>query len=354
MRRAMTVAEDSCAIGVDLGGTSAKGGIVTGAGKVVTRVEAATPGNGTGARICQELRRIVDDLIKQARRLGLRPEGIGVALPGFVLDGTREIVHTPNLPGLEGYPLYEDLVDAYGHLGYRVVLEMDVCAAMAAEYRFGAGRGFERLASLVIGTGVGGAVMVDGRILRFNRNCSGDVGHIVVAPDGDRCSAGGRGRLEAQIAAPAIRRRGLALVERGASTALSETKGLRARRSRKPAAWSTSPARKSYCRSMAPCAAATSPWPRRPAPTSWYLAQPSSTQAQISSRASSARRNWRAVFQFQTCATADPRRATPPRRLRSDSSTAKILCCARRNSASGVVAIKWPLIKKKDGLIIKA
>jgi glucokinase len=111
------------------------------------------------------------------------------------------MVHNANLPKLREFPLRRALSDG---LGIECRLEVDSNASTIAEYQHGAGRGAQRLLGLIVGTGVGGGVIIDGRLLRFTGECSGDIGHVIVDPNGRLCSCGAHGCLEAMVNTAAL------------------------------------------------------------------------------------------------------------------------------------------------------
>jgi len=129
---------------------------------------------------------------------------VGVSVAGFLDDARDSMIHNANLPALSGVPLRRMLADK---LGVDCLLEVDSNAAVVAEYRLGAGRGAERLLGVTVGTGFGGGVMIDGQLLRFTGQCAGDVGHIIIAPEGRRCTCGARGCIEAMVNSGALSER---------------------------------------------------------------------------------------------------------------------------------------------------
>ncbi|HCC59573.1 MAG TPA: hypothetical protein DEQ47_20390 [Solibacterales bacterium] len=174
------------ALGVDIGGTHTKVALVeaTGAANLETFP--------TGADRVQLVARIKD----AARRHAEPVRGAGVAVAGFLNAARDRLSYNPNLEWLVGFPLRDALADA---LGSRILLEVDSNAACLGEYRFGAGRGSKRFLCLAAGTGLGGAMVVDGALLRFTGECIGDVGHVVVDASGPPCPCGGRGCAEALV-----------------------------------------------------------------------------------------------------------------------------------------------------------
>lgn len=184
---------------VDIGGSRTKVGTVTADGGVLRR--AAVPTRADDPRA------LVDDIGSTLRPMleAIAPHDlvpvIGVSVAGFLDRERATLIANANLPALIGFPLRRALQD---RLAMACRLEVDSNAAVVAEYRHGAGRGATRLLGVTIGTGVGGGVIVDGRLLRFTGECAGDVGHILVQPDGRRCTCGAQGCLEAMVNSAAV------------------------------------------------------------------------------------------------------------------------------------------------------
>ena len=195
---------------VDIGGTKTACAIVSSDGEVLARREHPTPVvKGPGVcldRIAQDLRRV----LREAKRTWPAPESIGVAVGG-PLDSKRGIVYSPpNLPGWEGVPVKAFLEE---HFGLPTFVENDANAGAMAEHRFGAGRGARNLVYCTLGTGIGGGIIVDGRLYRGTTDDAGEIGHATVLPDGPPCLCGKRGCLEALVAGPAIARRAQRIAE---------------------------------------------------------------------------------------------------------------------------------------------
>ncbi|NUQ93350.1 MAG: ROK family protein [Gemmatimonadaceae bacterium] len=187
---------------VDIGGTRTKLGVVGEDGSIVRRTTIPTPARGEPEQLVSGIGATLGRMID-----ALHPEvvdGVGVSVAGF-LDAEREaMVGNANLPLLCEFPLRRALERATG-LAAR--LEVDSNAAAIAEHRHGAGVGARRLLSIAIGTGLGGGVIVDGRMLRYTGACAGDLGHVIIDHDGRQCSCGARGCLEAMVSSSALSER---------------------------------------------------------------------------------------------------------------------------------------------------
>jgi glucokinase len=197
-------------IGIDIGGSSAKLGVVTSEGAVLRRDQVPTHrelGSDTLTGLLAEaVSRLRDE----------QTVGLGVAAPGFRRADGEGVVNVGNLPHIDGYPLRSRLENA---TGLPTVLDNDANAAALGEFRYGAGQGVSRLLVMTIGTGIGAGMVVNGAVLRVCAEGLGDPGHIIVRAGGPECTCGGRGCAEALAAVPAIRRR---VAELRKETALPE------------------------------------------------------------------------------------------------------------------------------------
>jgi glucokinase len=143
---------------------------------------------------------------------------VAVAAPGPV-DQERGVVRNPpNLTGWEVVPLVQILKEA---LGVPVILENDADAAALGEHAFGAGRDFRNMIFITVSSGIGGGIIVDGRLYRGATGAAGEVGHMVLDEDGPTCGCGQRGCLESLASGTAIAARAAALVAEGESPLLA-------------------------------------------------------------------------------------------------------------------------------------
>lgn len=179
-------------IGVDVGGTSTSGGLVRADGTVLSVVQTPTHRDGPGTA-ADTILGIIVDLAGQAGELRVPIEGVGIGLPGVVDAevGVMKIgVHL--LPELTGIPLAERVQAKTGIVAF---VDNDVNALALGEWTWGLGRGARSLAMLVVGTGVGGAVILDGRVVRGHSGYGGEFGHVPIKFDGKLCVCGARGCL---------------------------------------------------------------------------------------------------------------------------------------------------------------
>ena len=168
-------------IGLDVGGTKILSGLVDREGNVLAEHEVPSPG-GSEKDVLAALDEAVEALLDD------HVAAIGYGIPANLERGTGRILHAMNLP-LDDVDL---IAPSKERFGLPVGIENDASAAALAEWRRGAGRGTQNLVMFTLGTGVGGGVVVDGRLFRG----WAELGHIVVQEGGEECVCGGRGHLE--------------------------------------------------------------------------------------------------------------------------------------------------------------
>lgn len=191
-------AKPSNALGIDIGGTHTRLGIVEPGGRVVEFREHPTPAAGDPSELSGLIKQTIE---AWSSKHELGNAAVGVALPGIWDRATTIMQRALNLPRLDGVRLDELFEHAVGRSVY---LETDVIAAGWAQHR-ALDPSPARFAYLSIGTGVGGCVILDGQIVRHTRGGAGHFGHLIVdtSPNAPRCRCGGRGCLEALVAGAA-------------------------------------------------------------------------------------------------------------------------------------------------------
>ncbi|HUJ79092.1 MAG TPA: ROK family protein [Nitrospiria bacterium] len=209
------------AVGIDLGGTMIKSLAVEDGGRVVARASHPTEVHAGQARVVRNLAEVVRELSAQLGSLTstgaetVKPVGVGV--PG-VLDVDRGlVVSSPNFTGWEGFPLRDRLEAA---ISRPVVIENDANAAAVGEQWMGAAAGVKEFLFITIGTGVGGGLVLGGRLWRGPGGRAGEFGHVKVEPQGELCGCGSRGCLERYANAAALERYALEELPKGPSGAL--------------------------------------------------------------------------------------------------------------------------------------
>lgn len=186
----------NAAIGVDIGGTSVKLGLVTRTGRLVFRDSFPTGRNVTRPKLLEQLVSRVLDLKRRAARGGFKILGLGVGAPGPI-DVEKGRVHFfPNIPGWRNTPL-KAILRARVHTP--VFVDNDASAMAFGEYCFGAGRGSKHMIALTLGTGVGGGLVINGRLFCGRRFSAGEIGHLVINENGPLCACGSRGCVETYV-----------------------------------------------------------------------------------------------------------------------------------------------------------
>jgi glucokinase len=198
-------------LALDLGGTRIRAAVVQSDGSRLARTEMETPvedGPATIIRACRDA--VAEARSKVPAALGDAVAGIGISCPGPV-DPTRGVVlEPPNLgPAFRNIMLAEDLGNAQGLPAF---LDRDTNVAALGEHAFGAARGVEDFIYLTISTGVGGAIVMAGRLLHGPDGLAGELGHVPVSLNGPRCGCGGIGHVEAYASGTALAREARALV----------------------------------------------------------------------------------------------------------------------------------------------
>lgn len=181
-------------LALDVGGTKLAAGVVDEEGRLVRRQQVATPA-GTDA---ERLFAVVADLV-DAVRGDDDLAGFGVGCGGPM---TSTGVSPLNIPAWRGFPLRDRLA---AHTGLAVVVDNDAKALAVGEGWVGAARGVRDYVAMVVSTGVGGGIVLDGRLLDGHDGNAGHIGHMIVEPGGRTCACGARGCLEAEASGTAIR-----------------------------------------------------------------------------------------------------------------------------------------------------
>ena len=189
------------AIGVDLGGTNLRFGLVREDKKIISRRRTGTMATEGVEIVIERLTSGIQTLAMRAESLGLEVAGIGIGVPGIISAREGVVRLSPNLPGWKDTPLRARLQESFP---YPVYIENDANAYALGEYWFGAGKDAESMVCITLGTGVGGGIILDGHIWRGADGMAGEAGHITVNPDGPLCPCGNRGCLERYSSATAV------------------------------------------------------------------------------------------------------------------------------------------------------
>jgi glucokinase len=191
-------------VGLDIGGTKVLGVLLDHAGEVLREERRQSPHAGVDALV-GTASAIVDELA-----LPESPVGVGAA--GLV-NHDGEILYSPNLPTIHQAPLQDALAAATRH---RLIVDNDANVAARGEIAYGAARGLRHALLVTLGTGIGGGMLLDGKLYRGAHGFGGEIGHITVERGGPRCACGELGHWEALASGSALGRIARERVERGA------------------------------------------------------------------------------------------------------------------------------------------
>jgi glucokinase len=202
---------------VDLGGTKIAGAIADSDGEIVAEHRIATNSHEGPTGVLPRIAGLVADL---SARLGVKPAAVGMGVPGLVDVRTGVTRFLPNLPSQwRGVPVGQTLSTA---LGCPVSLLNDARMATLGEFTFGHGRSVDTMVFLTIGTGIGGGIVVDGKLRLGPLGAAGELGHQTILRDGPLCGCGNRGCLEALASGPALVGEGIRLLLSGLAPVLFE------------------------------------------------------------------------------------------------------------------------------------
>lgn len=197
--------------GVDLGGTKIQAVVTDGAAGVLGKARRETPRRGGAEAVVSELARAIHAALDDAGVEPLEISGVGVGAPGSIDATSGTVVQVANIEGWEKpFPIGPALA---AEIGRPVAIGNDVSVAVDAERRFGAGRQYDSFLGVFWGTGVGGGIVLDGRVLS-GRGSAGEIGHVCARPGGRRCNCGLHGCVEAYAGRAALEARARTLAKK--------------------------------------------------------------------------------------------------------------------------------------------
>jgi glucokinase len=195
---------NTVAVGVDLGGSAIKSGLVTPQGEILRDTTLPAEADQGPRHVIEQIVKSVHQLIDSSSYDRQEFAGIGVGSPGTVdLDGGT-VKYPPNFPGWTVVRLGEAL---YNEFGLHIEVDNDANAAAVGEAKFGAGVGHKDFIMVTLGTGVGGGLILDGKIYRGPFGGAGELGHITIDYNGPLCNCGNRGCVEAYVGAKYLTQR---------------------------------------------------------------------------------------------------------------------------------------------------
>ncbi|GAB1481976.1 ROK family protein [Treponema sp.] len=197
-------------IGFDLGGTKMIAALVDEKGNILSRSRSRTPGEEGPDAVAAAMAKTVEAACAEAKIDPSEISALGAAIPG-IIDPERGTVNLTNL-NLKEYPLKSSLEKA---LKVPVILENDVNAGTWAEFALGAAKGYRHVIGVFVGTGIGGGLILDGKLYRGWRGSAGEIGHLIIQDGGPLCGCGQYGCLEAFAARTAMAKDAVAIAAAG-------------------------------------------------------------------------------------------------------------------------------------------
>ncbi len=187
-------------VGIDLGGTFIKGGLVDDLGNILISDKVPTESEGGSERVSSNIAALVKALISRAGMTEADIEGIGIGVPGTIDSAKGNVIYSNNL-GWKDFAIADRVKEL---TGLTVKIANDANVAMLGEFRFGAARGHQNAVMLTLGTGVGGGIIANGQLCEGNQSAGAELGHMAITMGGERCTCGRYGCLEAYASATAL------------------------------------------------------------------------------------------------------------------------------------------------------
>ncbi len=204
-------------VGIDIGGTKLATVVANDSGNILSKVRRPTDAEKGPEYAIRLLFEMVNETVAQANLEQEAISAIGVSCGGPLDTKTGIVYSPPNLPGWDAFPLKVQLESEFK---VSVIIENDANACALAEYRFGGGRGYNSVLYMTMSTGIGGGIVIDGKIYHGANDSAGEVGHQILLPDGPLCGCGKRGCLEALCSGPAIARRAKEAIQKESNTTI--------------------------------------------------------------------------------------------------------------------------------------
>ena len=188
-------------IGIDLGGTFIKGGIVDDRGEIVLSDKIPTEAEKGDLGVAENIARLAASLLERCNLTTSDVVGLGIGCPGTIDSATGNVIYSNNI-GWEDF----NIADAVSSMlsGIKVKVANDANVAALGEVRFGAAKDYDSVVMITLGTGVGSGVVIDGRLMEGNKGAGAELGHTVIHRGGEMCTCGRRGCLEAYCSATAL------------------------------------------------------------------------------------------------------------------------------------------------------
>ncbi|NNE66953.1 MAG: ROK family protein [Pyrinomonadaceae bacterium] len=198
-------------LAVDLGGTNLRTAGVGADGTISVRVQERTPESKSSADVVAVVSRSIGECLLE---MPVKPEAVALAVPGTIGANSGIVNRAPNIPGLDGFDLEHAVSEA---CGLPVIIENDANAAAVGESWLGSSKGAATSIMVTLGTGVGGGIIIDGKLVRGLDGTAGEIGHVCVEPNGPVCGCGSHGCVEQYSSASAVVRMARDAIEKNPS-----------------------------------------------------------------------------------------------------------------------------------------
>jgi len=189
------------AVGVDLGGTNIKLGIVSNTGKLIKKISIRTEAENGPKKVIENITNGIKELTAKSN---YKIDGIGIGCPGVVTPGKGIVEDPPNLPGWKKVNIAKVISQKFKK---RVFVDNDANAAAIGELTFGSGKKYKSFIMITLGTGVGGGIVIDKKIYHGDFGAAGEIGHISIDFKGPKCNCGSFGCIEAYAGNQYLRNR---------------------------------------------------------------------------------------------------------------------------------------------------
>jgi glucokinase len=206
-------------VGIDLGGTNVKIGCFDSQLKLICKTAAATEANMGPEGVVDRIGLTTEELLADNGLFPKTIQAVGIGAPGPSILDEGIIIASPNMPLFKNVPLRKMVSDRFGR---PAILENDANAACWGEYVLGAGKGVDDMTFFTLGTGIGGGIISNGKLVHGSADNAAELGHIVIYPDGRECGCGQKGCVEAYASASSTAARATEAVQAGTPSTLKK------------------------------------------------------------------------------------------------------------------------------------
>ncbi len=213
----MLAHKDMLVLGVDLGGTKILTSVVNPEGRILSWDRSATPAGQGSEGVIRAILASAERALQGGSVTIERVSAVGIGAPGLVDTKAGILFTSPNLPGWKDIPLRDIIQEK---LREKAFLINDGSAAALGEHYFGAAKGVSHFIYITISTGIGGGIVIDGKVLNGFKGMAGEIGHMTIADEGPPCHCGNRGCWEALASGTALAKAARKLIETGADTTI--------------------------------------------------------------------------------------------------------------------------------------